>query len=333
MSRVASASDTYVALSGGVGGAKLSLGLAHLLVERLAVVLNTGDDFEHLGLHISPDVDTALYTLAGIVNPDTGWGLSGETWTFMEAVARLGAATWFRLGDGDLATHVERTHRLRDGETLTEVCAHLAARLGIAARIVPMTDDRLRTVVETDAGTLAFQEYFVREQCRPAVRAIRFEGAAAAKPAPQVLEALSAPGLAGIIVCPSNPWLSIDPILAVPGLREALRARGVPIVAVSPIIAGKAVKGPTAKIMAELGLAADCISIARHYGRLLDGLVIDQADADQAGDMPLPVLVTPTLMRSLDDRIALARQCLAFCARLAADPKRAAGEGRKQATP
>ena len=211
---------TYVALSGGVGGAKLSLGLAQLLGDRLTVIVNTGDDFEHLGLAISPDVDTALYTLAGIVNPETGWGRRDETWTFMEAIGRLGGPTWFRLGDGDLAMHVDRTQRLKAGETLTEFCAHAAARLGIAARVLPMTDDPLRTVVDTDAGMLAFQEYFVREQCRPAVRTISFDGAAAAKPAPQVLAALSAPTLAGIIICPSNPWLSVDPILAVPGLRD-----------------------------------------------------------------------------------------------------------------
>jgi LPPG:FO 2-phospho-L-lactate transferase len=308
---------TYVALSGGVGGAKLSLGLANLLGDRLSVIANTGDDFEHLGLHISPDVDTALYTLAGIVNPDTGWGRRDETWTFMEAIAKLGGENWFRLGDGDLAMHVDRTRRLKAGETLTAFCAHAAERLGITAHILPMTDDPLRTIVDTDAGTLAFQEYFVREQCRPAVRSIRFEGGADASPTREVLAALSAPTLAGIIICPSNPWLSVDPILAVPGLRPALKASGTPIIAVSPIIAGKALKGPAAKIMAELGLAVTGASVARHYAGLIDGFVVDTADAALVPDLLVPSLVTNTVMRTLDDRVALARDCLDFCARLA----------------
>jgi LPPG:FO 2-phospho-L-lactate transferase len=314
MSRDAS---TYVALSGGVGGAKLSLGLAHLLGGRLSIIVNTGDDFEHLGLHISPDVDTALYTLAGLVNEETGWGRRDETWTFMGATEKLGGPTWFRLGDGDLATHVDRTARLAAGETLTGICAHFAAKLGIAARVLPMTDDPVRTVVETDRGALAFQDYFVREQCRPVVRDIRYDGAAAATPTRQVLEALAAPTLAGVIVCPSNPWLSVEPILALPGMRKALRARGVPVIAVSPIIAGKAVKGPAAKIMAELGLEADSRSIAWHYEGLIDGFVIDSADEALASTMPMPAIVTDTVMRSLDDKVALARQCLAFCDRLA----------------
>ncbi len=308
---------TSVALSGGVGGAKLSLGLAHLLGDRLSVIANTGDDFEHVGLHVSPDVDTALYTLAGIVNPETGWGRRDETWTFMEALAKLGGPTWFRLGDGDLAMHVERTHRLSAGETLTAFCARAAARLGIAARILPMTDDPVRTIVETDAGTLAFQEYFVREQCRPVVRAIRFEGAADARTTQQVLAALSAPTLTGIIVCPSNPWLSVDPILAVPGLLAALKASGAPIIAVSPIIAGKALKGPAAKIMGELGLAVNSASVARHYSGLIDGFVVDTADAALVSDLGVPALVTNTVMQTVDDKVALARDCLDFCARLA----------------
>jgi LPPG:FO 2-phospho-L-lactate transferase len=326
MSRDAS---TYVALSGGVGGAKLSLGLAHLLGERLSIIVNTGDDFEHLGLHISPDADTALYTLAGLVNEEAGWGRRDETWTFMEATEKLGGPTWFRLGDGDLATHVDRTARLAAGETLTGICAHFAARLGIAARVLPMTDAPVRTVVETDRGTLAFQDYFVREQCRPAVRHIRYDGAAAAEPTPQVLAALATPTLAGVIVCPSNPWLSVEPILALPGMRKALRALGVPVIAVSPIIAGKAVKGPAAKIMAELGLEADSRSIARHYEGLIDGFVIDGADEALASTLPMPAIVTNTMMRTLDDKVALARQCLAFCDRLA----RARGREREPMQP
>ena len=313
-------SRTYVALSGGIGGAKLALGLARLLGERLTVIVNTGDDFEHLGLTISPDVDTTLYTLAGVANPETGWGRRDETWSFMKAVAELGGPTWFKLGDRDLAVHVERTRRLRAGETLTSVTAHLAARLGVAARVLPMSDEPVRTAVETETGTLAFQDYFAREQCRPAVRRIRYDGAETARPTVQIEAALSAPTLAGIIICPSNPWLSVDPILAVPGMREAIRASSAPVIAVSPIIGGKAVKGPTAKIMAELGLAVDVASIARHYGDLLDALVVDAADRATADALPVPASIADTLMQTTDDKIALARHCLSLCERLAAAP-------------
>ena len=316
MSTTAQNRDRYVALSGGVGGAKLSLGLAHLLGERLTVIVNTGDDFEHLGLHISPDVDTAIYTLAGVVNPDTGWGRRDETWTFMAALQGLGGPNWFKLGDADLATHVERTRRLRSGETLTSITAHLARSFGVKSRILPMSDEPLRTVVETDQGPLAFQDYFVREQCRPIVRAIRFDGTAASKPSPQVEAALADPALAGIIICPSNPWLSVDPILAVPGLRDAIRANGAPVIAVSPIIAGRAVKGPTAKIMRELDLEPNAVSIARHYAGLIDGFVIDSEDRTLADAITIALRVTRTLMQSLDDKVALARDCLDFCAAL-----------------
>jgi len=323
----------FVALSGGVGGAKLALGLAHLLGERLSLIVNTGDDFEHLGLYVSPDLDTALYTLAGRVNPATGWGRSGETWTFMAALEELGGPTWFNLGDGDLVTHVLRSERLRAGATLTAVTTDLARRLGIKVEILPMSDSELRTVLETDAGTLSFQEYFVREKCRPCLRQVRFEGAAQAKPSQQVLAALADPALGGIILCPSNPWLSIAPILAVAGLKGALLAARVPIVAVSPIIAGQAVKGPAAKIMTELGLAPDSRSIAGYYAGFVDGLLIDEADAAQAADVPLAVKVTKTLMQTLDDRIALARTCVAFCAELARAPASPSGKGRGAAAP
>jgi LPPG:FO 2-phospho-L-lactate transferase len=308
----------YVALSGGVGGAKLSLGLAQLLGNRLTVVANTGDDFEHLGLHISPDVDTTLYTLGGIVNPETGWGRCDETWSFMQATAGLGGPTWFKLGDRDLATHVERTRRLQAGDSLTSITAHLAKQLGIAAHVLPMSDDPVRTFVDTDEGTLPFQDYFVREQCRPVVRRLRYEGAQTARPAPEVLQALSQPDLAGIIICPSNPWLSIDPMLAIPGMRDAIRSSGAPIIAVSPIIGGKAVKGPTAKIMAELGLTCDAATVARHYGDLIDAFVLDTQDEALAARIDVSVSVTNTLMRTLNDKVALARHCLAFCEKLAA---------------
>ena len=317
MSPPVEAPGSYVVLSGGSGGVKLAVGLAQLLQERLAIVVNTGDDFTHLGLHISPDVDTVLYSLAAVVNEETGWGRRGETWSFMRALGELGGPTWFKLGDGDLATHIDRACRLRAGETLTGVAARQASALGVAARILPMTDDPVGTVVDSDAGTLSFQEYFVRDQCRPAVRGIRFDGAGTALPTAEVIQALSVPHLTGIVIGPSNPWLSIDPILSVPGLRAAMKASGAPIIAVSPIIGGKAVKGPTAKIMGELDLQPDSATIARHYKGLIDGFVIDSQDEALEDDARVPVLVTNTMMRTLDDKIALARQCLAFCARLA----------------
>jgi LPPG:FO 2-phospho-L-lactate transferase len=235
----------------------------------------------------------------------------------MEAVAELGGPAWFKLGDRDLATHVERTRRLKAGETLTAVTAHLASCLGVTARVRPMTDDPVRTIVVADAGTLAFQEYFVRDRCRPVVRSLRYEGSGVARMTAQVEAALPAATLRGVILCPSNPWLSIDPILAVPGMRAALRASGAPVIAVSPIVGGRAVKGPTAKIMAELGLAPDVRSIARHYEGLLDALVVDAADGEAAKGLPLRTSVTGTLMQTVDDKIALARHCLALCERLA----------------
>ncbi|MCH8001485.1 MAG: YvcK family protein, partial [Proteobacteria bacterium] len=219
-----------LALCGGIGGAKLALGLyRHLAPGALSVAVNTGDDFEHLGLHISPDIDTVLYTLSGTDNPDTGWGRADETWTFMAALEALGGETWFRLGDGDLALHVERTRRLGAGESLSEVCAAFARRFGLDARILPMTGDPLRTVVHTPDGPLPFQHYFVRERCEPRVTGVTFAGAEAARPSPEILRALADPALAAVVICPSNPYLSIDPILAVPGIRIALGACPAPV--------------------------------------------------------------------------------------------------------
>jgi len=307
---------TYVALSGGIGGAKLSLGLAALLGDHLSLVVNTGDDFEHLGLAISPDIDTTLYTLAGLVNPETGWGRRNETWSFMASLAALGGPDWFKLGDADLAMHVERTRRLKAGDTLTSVCAHVRQCLQVAPHILPMSDEPVRTLIETDSGSLEFQEYFVREQCRPVVRAVRFAGAKHAHATPAVLAALSAPTLAGVIICPSNPYLSVDPILSIGTLRAAIRACAAPVLAVSPIIGGKAVKGPTAKLMGELGVRCDAASIARHYEGLIDGFILDRQDAGLIGAIAVPTLVTETLMRDRDDKIALARSALAFAASL-----------------
>lgn len=303
-----------VALSGGVGGAKMALGLLHVVPPgQLTVIVNTGDDFEHLGLSISPDIDTALYTLAGIANPDTGWGRRDETWTFMQAMESLGGETWFKLGDGDLALHVERTRRLKAGATLSEVVNDIAQQLNIAAQVLPMSDAPLRTRVTTDIGELDFQDYFVRHQCQPRVAALRFAGADAAAPSAQVCAALSAPDVDAIIICPSNPYLSVDPILALPGMRELLRQAKAPVIAISPLVGGAAVKGPTAKIMQELGISVTPLAVAEHYGDVLDGFVLDERDAAIEQDLAaigLPTLVTDTLMKTLDDRIRLARTTL-----------------------
>jgi len=299
-----------LALSGGVGGAKLALGLSHSLPpERLYVLANTADDFEHLGLQVSPDLDTLMYTLAGISNPETGWGLKGETWNCMQALEGLGGEAWFRLGDRDLATHIYRTASRARGATLTDVTVNLCARLGVTVRILPMSDDPVRTMVTTDQGELSFQHYFVREQCAPKVRAIRFEGHETGKPGAQILSLLKNPDLAGILICPSNPFLSIDPILSVSGLADAIRESVAPVIAVSPLIGGKAVKGPTAKIMKELNIALTASAIADHYGDLLDGIILDQDDAHAAPELEargLFVGITDTLMQTPKDKTRVA---------------------------
>lgn len=302
-----------LALSGGIGGAKLALGLTHVLApEDLAIVVNTGDDFEHLGLSISPDIDTLVYTLAGLDNPEVGWGRRDETWTFMKALADLGGPDWFRLGDGDLAMHVERTRRLKAGETLSSVTADLARRVGIGPRILPASDDPVRTRLTTSDGLLDFQDYFVRLRCAPEVREIEFVGAQTARPLPEVLDRLADDALRAVVLCPSNPFVSIEPILAVPGLREALRATRAPVVAVSPIVGGQAIKGPAAKMMRELGISLTASSVAARYADFLDGFVLDECDAGLADAIPTRTLVTCTLMRDLETKKALARDVLAF---------------------
>jgi LPPG:FO 2-phospho-L-lactate transferase len=302
-----------LALSGGVGGAKLALGLRNIVAAgRLTIVANTGDDFEHLGLHVSPDVDTLLYTLAGLDNPETGWGRRDETWTFMTALAGLGGETWFRLGDGDLAIHIERTRRLRGGEPLSEITRDFGDRLGVGASIVPMTDDRVRTRVRTGTGWLDFQRYFVEQQCRPQVAEFLFDGAATAKPHPDFVAAIANPELRAIVICPSNPFISVEPILAVPGVREALRDAAAPVVAVAPIIGGEAVKGPAAKMMRELGLNVSAATVAERYGDLLDGYIVDDRDASLVAKLPIPTIATNTVMVSLADREQLAKMTLAW---------------------
>jgi LPPG:FO 2-phospho-L-lactate transferase len=302
---------TVVALSGGVGGAKLALGLSRVLPEdELLVVCNTGDDFEHLGLCISPDIDTVMYTLAGVANPEVGWGRADETWSFMETLGTLGGETWFRLGDRDVAVHVERTRRLRDGETLSAVTTDLCARLGVATRVLPMSDDPVRTRVRTDQGWIDFQEYFVRRRCEPVVHELAFHGASTARAQPDFLAALADPATKAVVICPSNPFISIEPILAVPGVRAALAECTAPVIAVSPIIGGRAIKGPTAKMMAELGMTPSAGGVARRYDELIDGYVCDFADMDQAAGVSAKVTLAQTLMTTLADREALARVVL-----------------------
>ncbi|MRX48903.1 2-phospho-L-lactate transferase [Paracoccus sp. S-4012] len=301
-----------VALAGGVGGGRLAHGLA-LAGADLTVIVNTGDDFTHLGLRICPDIDSVTYTLAGIANREQGWGVAGETTAAMERIRRLGGEDWFLLGDRDLALHILRTDRLRQGEPLSAVTADIAAKLGITARILPMTDDPVATMVQTPAGELSFQNWFVRRRAEGAVTGFRFDGIEAARPAFGLTEALAA--AEAIVICPSNPYVSIDPILSVPGLREAMPK--VPVIAVSPIIGGEAVKGPAARLLRELGTEASPVGIADHYGSLLSGMVIDEADAGLAARLRIPVRATKSLMQTDEDRLALARECLDLAGSLA----------------
>jgi LPPG:FO 2-phospho-L-lactate transferase len=300
-------SGHVVALCGGVGGAKLAHGLSLALKPQdLSIVVNTGDDFEHLGLKVSPDLDSVLYALAGLSDPVRGWGRSGETWTFMAALEGLGGESWFQLGDGDLAMHVERSWRLSKGATLSEVTAHLCGALGIGVRVLPMSDDPVRTRVLTSEGWLDFQEYFVHRQCRPAVREFMFAGASEARAQPDALAALSRKDLRAIIICPSNPFVSVEPILALPGVRAALQRSRAPVVAVTPIIGGKAIKGPAAKMMAELGLDVSAAAVARRYAGIIDGFVIDQADPLPESLPGIKFFSAATLMSTTDDRRQLA---------------------------
>lgn len=302
-----------VVLTGGVGGAKFVLGLARSgLADTVTAIINTGDDFRHFGLHISPDIDTLLYTLSDRSNLVQGWGRQDETWTFLDATKSLGGADWFALGDGDLALHILRTARLSGGESLSAIIADFARQWGIATTILPMSDDPVETFVDTDEGALPFQHYFVRRQCAPALSGVRFEGASSAHPAPGVIDAIGAAD--AIFIAPSNPYLSVDPILAVPAIRSALADATAPVVAISPIVGGTAVKGPTAKIMRELGRSTDNETIATHYAGLIDGLVIDRSDSPASG---VKNHATHTMMRNLDDKIALAREAVKFAKTLA----------------
>lgn len=301
-----------VAFAGGVGGAKLAHGLAQVIpANRLTIIINTGDDFVHLGLHISPDIDTVLYTLADLANPITGWGRRDETWHALEQVALLGGPTWFNLGDRDLGLHLTRTHLLHCGHSLTTVTTRLAQALGVEPHVLPMSDDPVRTYLMTTEGELAFQDYFVRRRCEPVVRAIRYQGAAQAQPSEAVQAALAQ--ATHVVFCPSNPFLSLDPILAVPEIRAAVATKKA--LAVSPIVGGNAIKGPAAKLLRELGLSATPVSIAQHYADLLHTLVIDHADADLAPAIEalgIRAHVTEAIMHTPTDRATLAARVLAW---------------------
>jgi LPPG:FO 2-phospho-L-lactate transferase len=315
---MANPSGKILALAGGVGGAKLALGLAGVLPsEALTVVVNTADDFEHLGLAISPDLDTVMYTLAGVANPETGWGRRDESWTIMETLGQLGGETWFRLGDKDLATHIERTRRLRSGQRLGAITRDLAQRLGVKCTMVPMSDDPVRTVVTTDRDELAFQDWFVRLRCEPTVVSLHFAGANSAKPHPALLDLA---GLRGLVVCPSNPFVSVAPIIALPGVRAALESTRTPLVAVTPIVGGQAIKGPAAKMLAELGHDVSALGVARYYKGLIDGFVLDAQDAalkDKIEALGMRVRVADTMMRNDQDKQRLAHTTLEFVDELA----------------
>ncbi len=309
-------SHKLVVLSGGIGGAKLALGLSHLVPQdQLLIVGNIGDDFEHLGLHVSPDLDTLMYTLSRKADKEKGWGLENETWECMKSLERLGGETWFKLGDNDLATHLERTRRLKAGETLTEITADFCRKFGISVQIVPISNDSLRTKVETANGEMDFQHYFVREKCKAVVKGFRFEGADHAKPNPVFQDALRHPSLKAVVICPSNPFLSIDPILAVQGVREELRRYPVPVIGVSPIVGGDAVKGPTAKILRELGHPVSAATVAYYYRDFLDGFIVDIQDRDMVQEIQqfdIAVEVSNTLMTDLASKKELAKTVLEF---------------------
>jgi LPPG:FO 2-phospho-L-lactate transferase len=297
-----------VALAGGVGGAKLAHGLAQILKpEDLTIIVNTGDDFEHYGLYISPDLDTVCYTLAGLANPETGWGRVNESWNVISNTTKLGGPDWFRLGDQDLGTHLERTRRLKGGETLSQITRDFCKAWGIKHSILPMSDQTVRTIVDTDDGELAFQEYFVHRRCEPRVRGFRFEGADRAEPAPGAEEAIQDADV--IVICPSNPWVSIDPILKIIPIKDKL------VYAVSPIIGGETVKGPAAKMYRELGIEPSAFAVANHYRGLVTGFVLDEIDAqlnESVKGLSMRTLVTSTLMNSHEDRRQLASEVLHF---------------------
>ena len=303
-----------LALAGGVGGAKLALGLSRILPpERLAIVVNTGDDERFHGLHVSPDVDTMTYTLSGLYNPETGWGIDGDTFETLQMLNLLGADTWFNLGSRDFAMHIRRTELLNQGSSLSQVTSQLTANLGIRHAIIPMSDQPVRTVLDTDVGTLSMQEYFVKQRADPVVRSIHYVGAEDAQPSAGFASALDA--AAAIVFCPSNPFLSVAPILAIPGVRDAIAGHRAPRVAVSPIVGGAAVRGPAGKIMQELGADVSAVGVAREYREICDVLVLDSQDADlveAVGAEGVEAAVMPTIMQTDEDKVQLAERVLAL---------------------
>jgi LPPG:FO 2-phospho-L-lactate transferase len=308
-----------IALSGGIGGAKLALGLKRILPPAtLTVIANTADDFVHMGLHISPDIDTLVYTLAGLSNTELGWGRKDETWTFMKAMASLGGETWFNLGDGDLAIHVLRTSRLAKGDTLTAITADMCTTFDLGVDIRPMSDQSVRTRLRSDDGWLDFQDYFVGRQAKPVIHELAYAGIEQARPAPGLVEALTADDIAAIVICPSNPFISIEPILAVPGMAQAIQDASAPVIAVSPIIDGKAVKGPTAKMLRELGSEATAAAVLKRYDGLLDAYIADPRDMKSLQAVVSDVSLYPAdiMMVTLDDRDRLARTVMNVAAEL-----------------
>ena len=316
MTELRSCSNGLCVLSGGVGGAKLVLGLSRVLNNKdFMTIVNTGDDFVHLGLKICPDIDTIIYTLAELVDQKRGWGLKDESWNFLDKTKLLGGEGWFNLGDKDLATHVHRTQRLAKGEDLTSITKNLASSFGVEAKLVPMTNDIVSTVVETPEEHLAFQHYFVRDRCLPTVKGFRFEGVKSSVINPLIQEYARANDKSAVLLAPSNPFVSIDPILSVPAMTDELVGMKGPKIAISPIINSKAVKGPAAKMMQELGVPSTSIEIANHYKGLIDAIVIDHADAplsEKIEDLGIKVFTTNTVMHSLNEKITLANECLNF---------------------
>jgi LPPG:FO 2-phospho-L-lactate transferase len=299
-------------LTGGVGGAKFVLGLkACGLVDELTAIVNTGDDFRHIGLHVSPDIDTLLYALSGKDNKEQGWGREGETWSFLDVVRSLGGPDWFRLGDGDLALHVLRSEKLAKGMHLSQITAAFAKAWDVGAMVLPMTDDTVATCLDTDEGQLAFQSYFVERQCKPVVRRVWFDGAKRAKAAPDVVDSILTAD--AVFLAPSNPYLSIDPILAIEEIASALRNTAAPVIAVSPLIGGNAIKGPTAKLMGELGFRAENETVAAHYAQFIDAMLYDVSDQPPRA---LPASVTATLMLTLEDKKRVATKALDLTAKL-----------------
>ncbi len=303
-----------VALAGGVGGAKLAHGLAQILKpEELTIIVNTGDDFEHYGLYICPDLDTICYTLAGLANPETGWGRVDETWNAIENMSKLGGLDWFKLGDKDLGTHLERTRRLKAGDPLSQITRDFCKAWGIEHTVLPMSDSPVRTMVDTDEGELAFQEYFVHRRCEPRVKGFRFVGVEDAEPASGAKEAIESAD--AIVICPSNPWVSVDPILKALTPSLSQRERGLPVVAVSPIIGGETVKGPAAKMYRELGIEPTALAVANHYQGVVTHFVMDTVDSqlvESVRGLNMQSFVTNTLMKSHVDRKRLASEVLSF---------------------